>query len=824
MKIPHIKTSILYVILLTTLLSLVGCNLPAGNAPGANSPHFSTSPELKQTSITFKVHLLQPLPGGDSLYISILDEVTGLALNPHKYILQAEDSTTYSLSLPFYLGAVIKYRYSREGASVVDEHLTNERPVRYRLYHVEGPATVDDIVSRWTDTQYQGLVGRIMGIVQDISTGKPVPNILVSAGGEQALTLMDGSFLLEGLPPGAYNLVLYSLDGSYQIFQQGAVVASDSTTPVAAVLSPSKLVTVIFTVKVPADTPEEATIRLAGNLYQLGNTFADLPGGVSTLASRMPVMGKLPDGRFILTLSLPAGTYLEYKYTLGDGLWSSELTKEGELTLRQLLIPNSDLEQNDVVNTWHPKNTQPIQFHLTVPAGLPAGDSVFIQFNPGFGWMEPLPMQAEAGNAWNFNLTGPYHLSALHYRYCRQAQCGSADDTATLGKDPSGRILENNSASTIIDEILSWAWLADPGEPASVPDIQVQPRGPDFMAGIAFQPVYQPSWLSLLPGSIHQATSLAVNWLVLSPTWSFTNNTPPILETLPAQDMLQPDLVNTISSAEQQGFKVGIFPQPHFPGEVETWWKNASRDFPWWVSFFERYSNFILHHASLANDTHASSLILGGDWLDPALPGGTLADGSASNVPQDAEGRWRELIRLVRERYTGTVAWALTYPDGVQHPPPFLDAVDQIYILWSAPLETEPAASFEDLVARANTILENDILPFQQILGKPVIIAISYPSITNAAMGCINLASGGCLNYDLLAPPNPDIPSLELNLQDQATTYNAVLTAINDQIWVAGFFSMGYYPPTQLQDKSLSINGKPAAGVVWFWSKAFLGK
>jgi hypothetical protein len=36
--------------------------------------------------------------------------------------------------------------------------------------------------------------------------------------------------------------------------------------------------------------------------------------------------------------------------------------------------------------------------------------------------------------------------------------------------------------------------------------------------------------------------------------------------------------------------------------------------------------------------------------------------------------------------------------------------------------------------------------------------------------------------------------------------------------------SDGYYPPISLQDKSISIHGKPARGVVWFWFGRFLGK
>jgi hypothetical protein len=807
---------------------LAGCNLPTYPAQSSTNPQITPISDIQQTMITFRLTISEPIPSGDSIYITLLDEVTGLAFNPHKYILNAEDNLHYSVSLPLYLGKVIKYRYSREGSSIVSEHLYNDRPVRYRLYHVEGPGNVEDVLSCWTDSAYLGPKGRIMGQVLDFSTGKPIPNLLVAAGGEQALTLADGTFLLEGLPVGTHNLVFYSLDGSYDLYQQGAAVAADSTTPVSVQLSPAKLVTVIFTVKVPDDTPTDAPIRLAGNLYQLGNTYADLLGGVSSLASRMPLLGKLSDGRYMVTLSLPAGAYLEYKYTLGDGLWSSEVNAQGTFRLRQLIVPKTNLEENEIVDAWHTSSTSPIRFEVKVPLDTPQGETISIQFDPGFGWLESLPMwpatNTQGESVWRFDLTGPFNdQSSLYYRYCRQEQCGSADDSATMGLDPTGRELNPLlNPGVVRGEVMSWAWLTEQGTEANVSGAQVTPRGEDFIAGIALQADYHPSWEPLLGNAIKDVQSLGVNWLVLSPTWTFTNQTPPILELQPAQDMLWPDLVSAINFSQRAELNTGLFPTAHFPVQVDQWWQTAALDYPWWVSFFERYTNFILHHATVAAKINVSTLILGGEWLSPALPSGLLPDGSPSHVPQDAELRWRDLIAQVREKYNGTIAWALSYPDGVKNPPPFLDAVDQIYLLWSAPLSSQPGASPEELQAQAGASLDQEVLPFQQQLGKPIILAISYPSIDRSATGCITILGGGCLDYSLLSPPNPDIAELTLDLQEQADAYNAVLSAINERSWIAGFVSMGYYPPAILLDKSTSIHGKPASEVVRYWSSQFL--
>src|SRR4030065_1210650 len=187
-------------LVLVILTLMAGCNFPTARDNHSINPQFQSNSNGQQTSVTFKVTISEALPVGDSIFVSILDEVTGLAFNPHEYIMQAENSLTYTVTLPFKIGTVIKYRYSREGAGNVNEHLYNDRPVRYRLYHVEGPGTLKDVITRWTDTEYLGPRGRIMGHVYDFSTGKPIPNILVTASGEQALSLADGSCLLEGLP------------------------------------------------------------------------------------------------------------------------------------------------------------------------------------------------------------------------------------------------------------------------------------------------------------------------------------------------------------------------------------------------------------------------------------------------------------------------------------------------------------------------------------------------------------------------------------------------------------------------------------------------
>lgn len=811
----RIFTMILLILILPSLVG-IGCNM-ANLAPGEQEQPSATP--LPEALVLFRVELPDGLEPGDSIYLTILDEVTGLALNPVSYVMEAEDPLHYELELPLPVHSVVKYRYQRQGKNLVQEHMTDGRPVRYRLYHVEGPGEIEDVVSRWTDTAFEGITGRIQGRVMDAETDTPLTNVLAAAGGVHTLTTADGSFVLEGLPPGIHNLVAYTLDGSYRVYQQGALVAEGSATPAPMRLEKAPLVKIDFLVSTPGGTIPAVPIHLAGNLYQLGNTFADLGGGISALAVRMPTLTSDGRGGYTLSLELPAGADVRYKYTIGDGLWNAEHASDGSFRLRRFIVPEESTTVEDRIETWSAGGSAPITFDITVPSITPQNDNVSIQFNPGFGWTEPIPMWNVGGNRWIYVLYSPLEtLGDIHYRYCRNDQCGSADDVKTVGNQAEGLPVRTSpDPETISDKVEAWLWLEDIGEPTTLPNVDIRPRGQDYMAGIEIQPSYHPSWGPRMANAFSDVASMNANWLILTPSWTFTRLSPPVLELLPGVDLLWHDLSEAVDQARSHSLNLALYPTPHFPGGVDKWWAAAPRDFPFWVAWFERYRTFLLHHADLAASQNARALIIGGEWLAPALPGGLLANGSASNVPADAETRWRNILEEVRSRYDGELLWALPYPQGVENPPPFLDAVDRLYVLWSAPLSEQAGENELELAAEAALLLDTDVAPLQETSGKPVVIGLAYPSVRGWLNGCVTAGRAGCIGLDDLSRPNPDIPEAEQDLAEQAKAYNAMLLAVNERDWIVGVVSRGYYPPAVLHDKSASIHGKPTRDVLWYW-------
>ena len=794
--------------------------------PGNETPTTIPATPIPESEVTFRVEIPANSPADEPVFLNLLDEVSGLALNMLTYPMDQEGDRLYSLVLPLPVGAAVKYRYSRQApAAMVEEHVSDGRQMRYRLYHVEGPGVVQDVVTRWTDTKFEGDTGRISGQALDAQTGQPIPNLLIVAGGAQAITTSDGSYLLEGLPPGTHNLVAYALDGSYRTFQQGALVASGSTTPAELRLLPAKMVKITFEVNLPANTIPAVPIRMAGNLYQLGNTFGDLAGGVNTIASRMPVLNLLPEGRYELQLTLPASADLRYTYTLGDGYWNTELNLDGTRRVRQLIVPENDQVIQDTVETWIASNSAPITFDVNVPANTPADDFVSIQFNPLFGWTEPIPMWRLGTNRWAYVLNSPLQtIGSMSYRYCRDDQCGAADDVQTMGPNSSGFPISTSLfQQTVEDDVNAWAWLEPNPVAAAVDPVQVAARGASFLAAVEFQPGYHPTWKPRTPTALDDLLGTGANWVFLTPTWTYTRNSPPILELVSGQDAPWFDLQYSIQKARGRKLSVAVYPMPRFPKPSDQWWAEAKRDFSWWVVWFERYRAFVLNHADLATRYDAQALVLGGDWLLPAMPGGTLADGTPSGVPKDAESRWRNLIQEVRTHYSGMVIWALPYSQAANNPPVFLDAVDRIYVLFNPPLSKVNNAGRADLEAEVARLLDSGVLPLQARFGKALMVGLSYPSADSAATGCLPNPAGGCFSIDALSRPQPDLPEVAIDLGEQADIYSAVLAAMNSRNWITGFVSRGYYPPVMLQDKSASVRGKPAQEVLKYWFPRLLG-
>ena len=358
-------------------------------------------------------------------------------------------------------------------------------------------------------------------------------------------------------------------------------------------------------------------------------------------------------------------------------------------------------------------------------------------------------------NRWAYKLYGPLNiLGSFSYRYCRNGQCGSADDVQTVGAAPTGRAGDHqpHSARIFKDTVSAWKWFENP-EPVTLVGANITPRASGFIAGVEFQSTYRPNWSYYAPQAFANTQALGANIVILTPSWTYTSVSPLGFAPVPGQDPLWIDSAIMISQARAMGLNVSLFPTPNFPASADTstapytnFWLSAPRDAQWWQTWFTRYRAFAINYADLAAQTGAQTLILGGDWVTPALPGGKLPDGNPSNVPADSEAQWKSIITEVRQHFNGQILWALPYTKAtLEAPLNFLQDVDGIYLLWSASLSTNPSATKTDYANEAGRLLDNEVSPLVSLLNKPLILAIAYPSAAGAASGCIPDGKGGCL-------------------------------------------------------------------------------
>ncbi len=818
---PHYRNrtgSLSFTLLIASMVLISSCTYPPNSfaqaTPTPGAPLVTSNQYVPLALVTFQAAVPADAPDG-KIALELLDEVTGLALNPQRYLMNADESGMYSVDIPIPVGSVVKYRYIRQGQSLAVEYTAAGSQVRYRLALIDGPMAIQDTIAAWTDFRYNGSTGWLRGQVVTAGNNAPVPGALVVCAGERTLTASDGSFFLDGIMPGTHNLVVYSLDGSFRPFQQGARVAENAATPAFITMNPAEKVKVTFIVQIPESNIEGLPVRMVGNIYSLGNTFADLEGGLSVVASRAPLMSLVSKGVYSLTLELPAGLDLRYKYTLGDGFWNAEHTVDGYFRVRQMIVPSSDTTQTDVVDTWKDGKAAPIIFTVTAPENTPKEDRISIQFNP-YIWTNPLPMWPLGGNRWVYVLFSPLDLvQNAGYRFCRNDQCGSADDLATQGASAMGHPFTSGlQEQSFDDEIQQWAWWNTSLGPTTIIAPEIEPRN-GFYKGVEFSSWYSPTWQPYLDLGMENARLLGADWLLLTPTWHYTRLAPPVIESVPGADPLWQDTVQHIQMAQHMGLQVGLFPRLIEP-QPGTVWQTPVNDISWWQTWFERYRVFILNFADLAEQTGAPLLLVGGPDVLPALPGGLSGSGQPSGVPPGAGDVWTDLLDEIRSRYHGQVAWVLPYPQSASSVPEFLDQFDLIYVLFSAPLSDAKNADEGSLQLAFGDLLDRELLPIYEEHQLPVVVGLDYPSADGAATACIR-TNENCLDFDLFNRPQPDIQEISVDLSEQASIYGAAFNAVYSRDWISGMVSRGFYPPAALQDKSSSVHGKPAADILWYW-------
>jgi hypothetical protein len=162
--------------------------------------------------------------------------------------------------------------------------------------------------------------------------------------------------------------------------------------------------------------------------------------------------------------------------------------------------------------------------------------------------------------------------------------------------------------------------------------------------------------------------------------------------------------------------------------------------------------------------------------------------------------------------------------NGLQIPPTFIDAVDEVHIYWHAPLASTTSASIEDYQAAAKDLFSSSILTAQSIVGKPIYLSLEYPAIEGGTLGCQQRPELNCFGADAFDLGAEGGLFVQRDLQEQAEAIFAVLAESYLQPVIQGFYVRRFNPIVELHDKSASVFGKPAQAVLELWYPQITGQ
>ncbi len=177
-----------------------------------------------------------------------------------------------------------------------------------------------------------------------------------------------------------------------------------------------------------------------------------------------------------------------------------------------------------------------------------------------------------------------------------------------------------------------------------------------------------------------------------------------------------------------------------------------------WLEWSERYSAFILHYASLAQQMNASHFCVGTEL---------------ASLSQAYPEFWKELIGKVRSVYTGSVFYAANWYKEYDQIT-FWEDLDYIGVQAYFPLIDEVKPDVETLVKSWKTHLK-DMKAFSKQTGKPVLFSeLGYKSTHDSA-----IEPWKWLDHDNVDPGT-------ICLETQANCYEAFFRTFWDEPWFAG--------------------------------------
>jgi hypothetical protein len=793
-----------------------GC-IPLLATPEAQETETIASTDQFEQDVTFaetQFFLQIPQRVMEDLVIEIIDDVTGIELNPTRYVMDKISDLTFSVSIPLKVGSVVKYRYFRNGSLPIYETDANSEVVDYRAAYIKGANEFSDFVYNWTDKQSSITYGRIEGQILNSQNSSPLPNLLVIVGGVHTFTNSLGNFAIEQLPPGKQTITVLSTDGEYQIFQQEAVIGEGMSTQANIALAPAEFVNITFIVHAPSADP--LSLRMLGNTYQLGNVFGETYNGDSAVASRSPILGLLPDGTYSVTLSLPVGFNLVYKYSLGNGFWNAELDSEGKFRLREVIIPDKDSLITDYVTTFQASDTSKIELNVAVPQNTPETDSVSIQFSP-FGWSSPIPMAKLDNGEFTFTLFGPFNMVGnVNYRFCRNEACDTSVNLPLANSDENSLSFSPSQNDQVITNIITeWENWGQSSVQTEIVAPEIKARGEGFLVGFEQSPVYNVFVPIYSEEGYRSMKEVNANIVIIPFEWPLQSLNPVVFAPQAGENSLWKDILSQVTKAKSQGLEVLLSPKIKISNLAMNQLQNSTYQRGWEQKFTSLYSEFLIYAADLAQFSEIRGLVISTSTIDNSNLKGL------SPVNDLLHSNLSAQLPLLKSHFSGDLFVELN-PEETSLDSETLLLFDHILV----DADWDISQNGADVEAYTNAFrerLQGQILEMHESTHLPITIMLDYPSAKGSDSGCV-LIGEECMNFELANQLTNDQQIIaEKDLDLQKDIYTAALAAINETDWLSGVISKGYNVQVSVQDSKSSVRGKPADDLLWYWYPKLLG-
>ncbi|MDR1688534.1 MAG: glycosyl hydrolase family 53 [Clostridiales bacterium] len=174
----------------------------------------------------------------------------------------------------------------------------------------------------------------------------------------------------------------------------------------------------------------------------------------------------------------------------------------------------------------------------------------------------------------------------------------------------------------------------------------------------------------------------------------------------------------------------------------------------YWDEWFESYTAFLLHYAQIAQDTQCEMFCVGCEMS------GT----------ERKEAKWREVIKSVREVYTGKLTYNTNH--GNESRINWFDTVDYIGTSAYYPVASVPGASKEEMINNWKKIAPK-IEEVSRRFNKPVIFV---------EIGCRSAKGCAMMPWDFT---HKEFPYDE---DEQANFYDSCMEVFSEKEWFSGFF------------------------------------